>query len=114
VGVWSDISLRSSTVRLTRGDSLVAYTDGVTDQGPEGEPAEPVDALRDRPRGTSAEQLATLVENYADRRNPRQRDDIAILALRFNGDRGDREPPPEPPEVADEPMLAHDMATCVG
>lgn len=114
LGVWSDISLRTSTVRLTRGDSLVAYTDGVTDQGPEVEAADPVDALRGHPRGTSAEQLATLIENYADRRNPRQRDDIAILALRFNGERGNREPPAEPPEVADEPMPAHDMARCVG
>ena len=34
LGVFPHISLDTTTVHLGRGDSLVAYTDGVTDQGP--------------------------------------------------------------------------------
>jgi serine phosphatase RsbU (regulator of sigma subunit) len=105
LGVWSDISLRRSGVRLSVGDSLVAYTDGVTDHGPQIKPSNPIDALRDRPPGTSAEQLAALLDDYADRRSGRQRDDIAILALRFRGDHTTTGPPPEPAELADEPGL---------
>ncbi len=84
LGVWSDVRLAPVELELERGDSLVAYTDGVTDQGP-GPERLPARALGERPTGADAERLAGIVEDLAA--NPAgQRDDIAILALRFTGE----------------------------
>lgn len=85
LGVWPDISLQACEVHLAHGDSLVAYTDGVTDQGPQSQPLSPSGILRHRPPGTSAERLATLLEDSTHRLPGPQRDDIAILVLRFTG-----------------------------
>ncbi len=101
LGVWPDIDLHSAEVELARGDGLVAYTDGVTDQGPETQPASPSEILRDRPPGASADQLAGLLERSAHRLSGRQRDDIAILALRFTGS-GEGELPEEPRALAEQ------------
>ena len=84
VGVVPTIRLRTAEERLGPGDSLVAYTDGVTDQGPEPR-ASPARALRDRTPGASADELAGILEALAHRPEGRYPDDIAILALRFRG-----------------------------
>lgn len=84
LGIWPAIRLRSAEVRLRPGDSLVLYTDGVTDQGPELRPP-PREALRGRPAGANADQLAGILEHLARSGGGSHRDDIAILAVRFLG-----------------------------
>ncbi len=85
IGVWPDLRVHSADVRLGSGESLVVYTDGVTDQGPDPRPT-PEQALRDQPPNASAADLAEALERQALR--PRhQRDDVAIVALRFTGGR---------------------------
>jgi len=46
LGVWPDILLHTAEIRLSPGDSLVTYTDGVTDQGPETQLSPPLETLR--------------------------------------------------------------------
>lgn len=89
LGVWPEIKLRPSELQLNPGDSLVAYTDGVSDQGPESSLATPVELLRNRGPNASAEQLVICLEQHAPLLSEPQRDDIAILAVRFMGDQVD-------------------------
>lgn len=100
LGVWPDISLHTDEWVLRPGDALVVYTDGVTDQGPGSSAEAPASILRDRGTDHSAERLAALVEGYANELPGPQRDDIAILALRFRGDAAEREAPPSPSALA--------------
>ena len=91
LGIWPDIRLNTAQLRLEHGDGIVLYTDGVSDPGP-GPEREPARALSDRPRHASATQLADTLQAYA--REPAaglQRDDIAIVAVRFLDRRGDRQ-----------------------
>ena len=84
LGVFPSIRLDTVELELGPGDALVAYTDGVTDQGPDAV-LSPEHALGVRP-GADADTLASALEVLA-RRNPgRHRDDVAILALRFLGE----------------------------
>jgi len=106
LGVWSDITLHTSELQLTPGDSLVAYTDGVTDQGPGPILAHPGEMLRHPPPGTSAEQLAARLESYAHQHRRPQRDDIAILALRFKGDQSTAPSDPWEPDPVQARRLA--------
>ena len=69
---------------LGEGDGIVAYTDGVTDQGPE-EGLPPERALADRPPDAGAEQLVDVLEALSRSAAGPYRDDLAILALRFVG-----------------------------
>jgi hypothetical protein len=82
LGVLPNIRLETAEVQLRPGDSLVAYTDGVTDQGPEAR-LTPVRALRRRTESGGAEELAGILEDVAHRPVGRHPDDIAIMALRF-------------------------------
>jgi Stage II sporulation protein E (SpoIIE) len=80
------------------GDTVVVYTDGVTDQGAGSTLSSPGEMLRGRAPDSSAEQLASLLERNARQLTGRQCDDIAILALRFDGAGGPATPsPPETP-----------------
>lgn len=83
LGIFPKIRLATSELVLRPGDSLVAYTDGVTDQGPEAT-ISPEQALRDKP-GTTADDLAAKLARLARRPLARHPDDVAILALRFLG-----------------------------
>jgi serine phosphatase RsbU (regulator of sigma subunit) len=85
LGVWPSIRLHTAEVQLRPGDSLVLYTDGVTDQGPQLRRA-PHQALGGRPPGASADQLAGIMERLARDGAGTHRDDIAILAVRFLGE----------------------------
>jgi serine phosphatase RsbU (regulator of sigma subunit) len=90
LGVWPDITLNACDIDLAQGDSVVLYTDGVSDPGP-GPARLPVQALSDRPPGASAEQLAGALQAYAGEPDGPQRDDIAILALRIVDRRRDQQ-----------------------
>jgi serine phosphatase RsbU (regulator of sigma subunit) len=103
--VWPNIDLRLSEVRLSPGDTVVVYTDGVTDQGPGSMLSSPGEMLRDRSADSSAEQLASLLERHAHQLAGVQRDDIAILALRFTG--GDATATPSPPGALAEETALH-------
>ena len=83
LGVFPTIRLETAEIQLHSGESLVVHTDGVTDQGPETRVA-PDQALRSHV-GRGAEQLASALENLAQRPLGRHRDDVAIMALRFLG-----------------------------
>jgi CHASE3 domain sensor protein len=83
LGIFPDVRLEVTALTLRPGDSLVAYTDGVTDQGPEAI-ASPEQALREQP-GTNADELASTLERLARRPFARHPDDVAVLALRFLG-----------------------------
>jgi serine phosphatase RsbU (regulator of sigma subunit) len=84
LGVLPTIRLEPAELQLRPGDSLVAYTDGVTDQGPEIR-LTPEQALRDHSAGADAEELAGVLEDVAHRPVGRHPDDIAIMAIRFLG-----------------------------
>jgi len=80
IGVWPQLRLDTCETRLAPGDTLVVYTDGVTDQGPEPQPS-PEHTLSHCPPGASAADLAVALERAARGSSPTQRDDIAIVAL---------------------------------
>lgn len=86
LGMEPIIRLHPAELELRPGDSLVAYTDGVTDQGPEARRA-PEQALRDQ-AGADAESLAESLEDLAHQPTGRHPDDIAIVAVRFLGQTG--------------------------
>jgi serine phosphatase RsbU (regulator of sigma subunit) len=97
LGVWADIALDTQELTLARGDGVVLYSDGVSDSGP-GPERRPIQAFDDHTPGAGAEQLADALRDYARRNGESQRDDIAIVALRFLGtSRGTGDPVGAPP-----------------
>ena len=84
LGILPTIRLQTAEAELRPGDGLVAYTDGVTDQGPELRRS-PEQALAERSAGDGARELVSILEALASQPIGRHRDDIAILALRFLG-----------------------------
>jgi serine phosphatase RsbU (regulator of sigma subunit)/CHASE3 domain sensor protein len=84
LGVWPDVALQEETLVLPRCASVIFYTDGVTDQGP-GPERSVAKALRNFRPGASAAALAGELERQAHHWNVASRDDMAILALRFQG-----------------------------
>jgi serine phosphatase RsbU (regulator of sigma subunit) len=84
LGILPTIHLDTAELQLRPGDGLVAYTDGVTDQGSEVRRS-PEMALADRREGDGARELAQILEDLATHPVGRHPDDIAILALRFLG-----------------------------
>ena len=84
LGIMPTVRLQTAEVELLLGDSLVAYTDGVTDQGGDARRS-PERALADRRPEDGAQELARILEDLANHPVGRHPDDIAILALRFVG-----------------------------
>lgn len=97
LGILPVIRLRPAEVELRFGDSLVAYTDGVTDLGPELRRS-PVQALEERTPESDAEDLARILDDLAHQPAGRHPDDVAIVAVRFIGESGPL--PPAAPPVA--------------
>jgi serine phosphatase RsbU (regulator of sigma subunit) len=85
LGVWPDVDISAVEVQLTPGDTIIAYTDGVTDQGPAFRFPSPSKMFSASTPGSTADQLAGVLDRYARELTGAQRDDIAILALRFTG-----------------------------
>jgi CHASE3 domain sensor protein len=99
LGVMPSIRLHTAELRLGPGDSLVAYTDGVTDQGPETRRS-PQQALGERRTGADAEQLAAILLDVARRPVGRHPDDVAILALRYLGPEAEKSLSASVPEAS--------------
>ncbi len=92
LGVFPAIRLRGQKLELRAGESVIAYTDGVADYGPE--PGSLLaQTLVGRPADIDAERLAGMLEDVARRRPGPHRNDVAIIALRFVGDEAS---PPRP------------------
>ena len=100
LGVMPAIRLRTAEVRLSPGDSLVAYTDGVTDQGP-GSRRSPEEALGQRAPEANAEELVAILQEVAQEPVGRHPDDIAIIAVRFLGHEAQ---PPDADSVQESPL----------
>ena len=80
-------ALEDRSAELRRGDTLLLYTDGLTEAGAPGRlwsPAELAAAAREATRGSVAETVDALVE-AAIGSLPAVRDDVAVLAVRPNG-----------------------------
>jgi serine phosphatase RsbU (regulator of sigma subunit) len=94
LGVWPDSRLQTMELTLEHRDTILLYTDGVSDPGP-GPERRPTEALRDRARGAGADQLADTLQRYATQPDEAPRDDIAIVAVQFadrrRGEGSDRE-----------------------
>lgn len=88
LGVWPDVAFETARLVLEPGGGLVVFTDGVTEQGAHVASAAPETMLAGSGAAPGAEGLADVLERYADRVASPQRDDIAILALRFGGEAG--------------------------
>jgi serine phosphatase RsbU (regulator of sigma subunit) len=88
LGLDCDPDIAQRELDMLPGDTLVLYTDGVTDAGA---PAHQLDieelaALAAGEAGTSAERIVELLEQAAlDRSAGHPRDDIALVALRRAG-----------------------------
>jgi serine phosphatase RsbU (regulator of sigma subunit) len=82
LGVWPDIRLQTTELALEHGDTILLYTDGISDSGP-GPERQPEKAFRARARGAGAEELAETLERYGTHPREPQRDDIAIVAVQF-------------------------------
>lgn len=84
LGVVAAIELHPVEVELAPGDGIVAFTDGITDQGPQEGPP-PEHALAGHPSGGNADSLADALQRLSEAYAGPYRDDIAILALRYVG-----------------------------
>jgi serine phosphatase RsbU (regulator of sigma subunit)/CHASE3 domain sensor protein len=82
LGIWPQIRLEQVELRLAPGESLVLYTDGVTDQGP-GTESSRERVLRELNVEPSAGALADALQAEAERGGPIPRDDVAIVAVRY-------------------------------
>lgn len=83
VGILPQLRLTTSEVSLSPGDLIVAYTDGATDFSPG--PAEPLERLLRDVGSGDAEAVATAIERRALAGGAAPRDDIAIVAIGFDG-----------------------------
>jgi PAS domain S-box-containing protein len=88
LGLWPDPKVESERVLLEPGDSLILYTDGVTDAGAPERILSPADmaALLRSAAGSGAARIAATIED-AVTADPagEPRDDIAILVVGVDG-----------------------------
>jgi len=103
LGVLPAIELQPAEVELAPGDGIVAFTDGITDQGPQEGPP-PEQALAGHPGHGNADSLADALQRLSEVYAGPYRDDIAILALRYVG---------ALPRQETEPAIRADPATAV-
>ena len=85
LGAWDNPRLDQETFELCSGETLVLYTDGVTEAGaPHHELAEEglVALLESRPTGSAQDTVAAIERAVAVRTDAPPRDDLAVLVLR--------------------------------
>jgi sigma-B regulation protein RsbU (phosphoserine phosphatase) len=88
LGLFPDIRLMEETVQLRRGDTIVAFTDGITEarNGDEEFGELRTEKVLSSCAGASATEMAgTLLDEVLRFGGAAARDDIAILALRATG-----------------------------
>ena len=88
LGVFDDAELTDQEVRLASGDTLVLYTDGVTEERGDGGPfgEQGLVAALEGAAGASASEIVERIERAVLAHGSGDpRDDIAILAVRANG-----------------------------
>ena len=83
VGIWPEVRLQTSEIRLVPGDLIVAYSDGATDFAPG--PIQPLEQFLLEVDTSNAASVAAAIEGRALRGRPTPRDDIAIVAIQFHG-----------------------------
>ncbi len=83
LGIWPEVRLHVSEVRLAPGDMIVAYTDGATDFS--AAPLDPLERFLRDVDTSSAASVAAAVEARALADRPVPRDDVAVVAIQFNG-----------------------------
>jgi CHASE3 domain sensor protein len=83
VGIWPEVRLHTSEVVLRPGDLIVAYTDGATDFTADS--VAPLERFISEADVTSASSLAAAIEARALAGRPSPRDDIAVVAIQYNG-----------------------------
>jgi sigma-B regulation protein RsbU (phosphoserine phosphatase) len=82
IGIWPRPNLYSNQVRLAPGDLIVAYTDGALEFT--ADPIQPLElALLDADT-SNADAVAAVIEARALAAPRAGRDDVAIIAIRFN------------------------------
>jgi serine phosphatase RsbU (regulator of sigma subunit) len=84
LGVFGDPDVSETETTLDPGDTVLLYTDGVTEAGPPGEEIgeEGLTELLAGLRGLSPEEIADAVEQAAvDAQDGKPRDDIALVAF---------------------------------
>ena len=83
MGAFPSISVRDEHVTLGLGDSLVLYTDGVTEgrRGDEFYGDDRLHALLTAPSGNAAELSRAIVDDVVAFQSERPRDDIAVLVI---------------------------------
>lgn len=86
LGIWPEVRLHEIDLHLAPGESLVLYTDGVSDRGP-GSERSPERALRAAGAEPSADALADALREEAEREGngTRARDDVAVVVVRYVG-----------------------------
>jgi serine phosphatase RsbU (regulator of sigma subunit) len=88
LGVLPEPQLEDRVLALQPGDTIVVYTDGLTDAGAPGRLLKMPDLVRafERVAGSPAEEVAGALEALAvDAGQGSPRDDLAIVVLRYTG-----------------------------
>jgi anti-sigma regulatory factor (Ser/Thr protein kinase) len=95
LGIRSDVRLQETEATLAPGDSLLLYTDGITEAGPRNAPVgeHGLAAVLERVGSVDPERLVAAVDEAAREADPgRARDDVAIVALQAMNVREAAEP----------------------
>ena len=90
VGAFDDIDYADDRIRLDAGDTLLAYSDGITEAGTRGDALYGLERLRETLAAGRVQPLDALCNGIADDAlawsNGEPRDDITLLAVRRTSD----------------------------